>query len=93
VDARFHREEKLGIYCKAYHVAAGQVEYEIVSTSGDTVYSAKEDLPAAARSEVAVQRFIDLHSFAPGDYSVRLKITDRIRGQQATTSSRLTVLE
>jgi GWxTD domain-containing protein len=87
VGARFQRDESLGIYCKAYHAGAGRVRYEIVSGAGETVYSAVEDLAAgAARSEVTIQRFIDLKGFAPGSYTLRLKVTDDSRQETPTAS-------
>jgi GWxTD domain-containing protein len=104
VDAHFRREERLGVYCKAYHFAggsdsrgrSGQVEYEVVKAgTEERVYSAVEDLSqagGAARSEVTIGRFVDLRDFAPGSYTIRLKVTDSNRGQTATQSATFTVL-
>jgi GWxTD domain-containing protein len=91
IDARFSRDERLGIYCQAYNLTpllSAQVEYEIVNTATQQkVYSALEDL-----SQPTIHRFVDLKDFAPGSYTLRLNITDRGRGQTATASAGFTVL-
>ena len=104
VDARFRREERLGVYCKAYHFGAGlaagglsgEVEYEIVRVgTEEKVYSEIADLSQVAggpRTEATIQKFVDLSQFAPGSYRIRLKITDRHRGQTLTPSATFTVL-
>ena len=104
VDGRFHREERLGVYCKAYHFGAGstggglagQVEYEIVKVgTGEKVYSATTDLgqvPRGPRTEATIERFVDLKEFAPGQYTMRLRITDSHRGQTLESSAKFTVL-
>src|SRR5215472_13601896 len=104
VDARFHREERLGVYCKAYHFGAAstgrglarQDEYEIVQAGiGEKVYSATTDLEQVARgprTEATIERFVDLKEFAPGQYTMRLRITDSHRGQTLESSAKFTVL-
>jgi hypothetical protein len=104
VDARFDRGERLGAYCKVYGVgtglagggSSGQVEYEIVRAgTEEKVYSATEDFPqgaGAARGEFTIERFVELREFAPGSYTIRLKITDAGSGRTVSPSASFTVL-
>ena len=93
VDARFERGESLGIYCKVYHASEGaEAEYEIVNAgTGEQVYSDRENL-SRGRAEVTIERFVELRGFAPGEYRVRLKITDRERGETVMPSAGFSVL-
>jgi hypothetical protein len=104
VDGRFHREERLGVYCKVYNFSAGlagdglsgQVEYEIVKAgTEEKVYSATTDLSQGAggpRTQATIEKFVDLREFTPGSYTMRLKIRDNHRGQTSTPSTTFTVL-
>jgi len=90
VDRRFRREERLGIYCKVYHPAGAQVEYEVVrSGRGDGVYSAAEEL--AGRPEATLERWVDLRGFEPGAYTVRVKVTGP-NGETVRASAQFTVM-
>ena len=93
LDARFQRSEKLGVYCKVYHVgAAGQVEYEIVRAgTEERVYGDAQGLAVGAgRTEVTIERFVDLAGFVPGQYVLRLRIAGG--GQRVTSSAAFAVL-
>jgi hypothetical protein len=103
VDEVFKRDEKLGIYMKLYnlgsdetsHKPVGQVEYEIVKKgSNERVATLKEDLsqlPNASANQVTLEKFLNLNGFAPGQYTVRLKITDKAKNQVLTPSADFTV--
>jgi GWxTD domain-containing protein len=104
VDEIFRRDEKLGIYLKVYNLGAdeasrkpvGNVEYEIVKKgSNEVVATLKEELgelPDASASQVTLEKFLNLNSFAPGQYIIRLKITDRMKNQVLTPSANFTVI-
>jgi hypothetical protein len=99
----FRRDETLGIYMKMYNFGVdeqtrkpqGEVQYEVVKTgSAEPIVSKTEDvakLPQASGSQVTVQQLLRLEKFAPGSYTLRLKITDKNRNQVLTRSAQFTV--
>jgi GWxTD domain-containing protein len=103
VDDIFKRSEKMGIYMKVYnlgvdentHKPVGEVEYQIVKkASNETVAVLKEDLsqiPNASSSQVTIEKFLNLNGLDPGQYTVRLKITDKAKNQVLTPSADFTV--
>jgi hypothetical protein len=103
VDDVFRRDEKLGIYMKVYnlgsdentHKPAGEVEYEIVKKgSNEKIATLKEDLselPDASGNQVTLEKFLNLNTLSPGQYTVRLKITDKAKNQVLTPSADFTV--
>jgi len=104
VDETFKRDEKLGIYLKVYNLGSdetsrkpiGDVEYEIVKKgSNEIVATLKEnlaELPDASANQVTLEKFLNLNSFAPGQYTIRLKITDKTKNQVLTPSANFTVI-
>ena len=104
VDEVFKRDEKMGIYLKVYNfgtdgdsrVPSGQVEYEVVKNGTDEpIYTFTEnvsDIPGASSSQVTIEKLLPLNSLAPGQYTIRLKITDKNRNQTLTPSAKFTVV-
>jgi GWxTD domain-containing protein len=103
VDEIFKREEKLGIYMKVYnlgsdensHKPVGEVEYNLIKKgSNETVASFKEslsELPDASATQVTLEKFLNLKGLDPGQYTVKLKITDKTKNQVLTPSADFTV--
>jgi hypothetical protein len=103
VDSVFKRDEKMGIYLKFYnfegdektHKPVGQVEYELVkSGSNAKVFDFSEDLaqvPGASASQVTIEKLLPLKDLAPGQYTIRIKVTDKNRNQVLTPSAQFTV--
>jgi GWxTD domain-containing protein len=103
VDDVFKHDEKMGIYMKVYnlgsdentHKPVGEVEYEIVKKgSNEKIASMKEDLgalPDASGTQVTLEKFLNLNGLDPGQYTVRLKITDKTKNQVLTPSADFTV--
>jgi len=103
LDDVFKREEKLGIYMKLYnmgtdettHKPVGSVEYQVLKKgSNETIAVLSEDmaeLPDASSSQVTVQKFLNLNTLTPGQYTLRLKITDKTKNQVLTPSADFTV--
>jgi len=99
----FKRDEKMGIYLKLYnfegdektHKPVGQVDYEVVkSGSTDAVLNFSEDIaqiPGASASQVTIEKLLPLKNLAPGQYTIRLKVTDKNRNQILTPSAQFTV--
>jgi GWxTD domain-containing protein len=103
VDDVFKREEKMGIYFKIYNfgtegdnrVPSGEVTYEVVKNgTNETIFEATEDvakIPGASANQVTVEKLLPLNSLAPGQYTLRVKITDKNRNQVLTPSAQFTV--
>jgi GWxTD domain-containing protein len=99
----FRRDETLGIFMKMYNFGVeeqtrkpqGDIQYEVVRTgSAEPLVSQTEDvakIPEASGSQITVQKFLRLDKFAPGSYTLRLKITDKNRNQVLTRSAQFTV--
>jgi GWxTD domain-containing protein len=99
----FRRDETLGIYMKVYNFGMGEgsrkpqgeVSYEVVKTgTADPIVAATRDLgtmPDASGSQVTLQERLRLEQFAPGSYTIRIKITDKNRNQTLTQSAPFTV--
>ncbi len=101
-SATFANDEKLGFYVQLYHFvpdpmthkASGSIEYQVVNNSHQTVLNYTEevsDIPGAT-SRVVVEKLIPLASFAPGSYTLKLRVTDRIRNQTISPSAAFTVI-
>ena len=99
----FKRDEKMGIYLKAYNFEAddktrkpaGQVEYELTKNgSNEKVFDFSEDvtkIPNASASQITIEKLLPLKDLAPGQYTLHLKITDQKRNQVLTPSAQFTV--
>jgi hypothetical protein len=93
----------MGIYLKLYnfegdektHKPSGQVDYEVVKNgSTEAVLTFSEDLgqiPGASASQVTIEKLLPLKSLAPGQYTIRVKVTDKNRNQVLTPSAQFTV--
>jgi len=94
----------MGIYLKVYNfgtdgesrVPSGQVQYEVIKTGTDEpIYTFTEevaDIPGASSNQVTIEKLLPLNSLAPGQYTIRLKITDKNRNQVLTPSAKFTVV-
>jgi hypothetical protein len=50
-----------------------------------------EQLPDASTNQVTLEKFLNLNDLTPGQYTVRLKITDKTKNQVLTPSADFTV--
>jgi GWxTD domain-containing protein len=103
MDDVFKRDEKMGIYLKLYnfgaeegtHLPSGQVEYEVVKNgTNERIFNFTEEvaqIPGASANQVTVEKLLPLNSLAPGQYTLRLKVTDKNRKQTLTPSVQFTV--
>jgi cell division protein YceG involved in septum cleavage len=93
----------MGIYLKLYNFGPdektqkpnGQIEYQIVKNgSNEKIFDYTEDvasLPGASASQVTVQYMLPLQTLQPGQYTLKLKITDKNRNQTLTPTAQFTV--
>jgi len=102
ISNTFRRDEKMGIYMKAYNFGAdekqkpsGQVDYEIVKNgSSEKVLEFSQALsaiPGASVSQVTLEQLLPLKSLQPGQYTLKIKVTDSIRNQSLTPNVTFTV--
>ena len=103
VTESFKQDEKMGIYFKLYNFGpdektqkpSGQIEYQVVKNgSNEKIFEFTEDiasLPGASASQVTVEKLLPLKKLQPGNYTLKLKITDRNRNQTLTPTAQFTV--
>jgi GWxTD domain-containing protein len=102
VNETFRRDEKLGIYLQLYNFEPdaktkkpdGAVEYEIFKKdTNEKVFEYTEDISTApgAAAQVVIEKLLPLQTLEPGQYVLKLKVTDRKRNQTLTPSATFTV--
>ena len=99
----FRRDERMGIYVQLYNFAPdektqtpnGTIEYEVIKNgSNQKVFEYSEEvttIPDASAQQVTVEKLLPLGSLEPGQYTLKLKVTDRNRNQVLTPSATFTV--
>jgi 5-hydroxyisourate hydrolase-like protein (transthyretin family) len=99
----FRRDEKMGVYLQFYnfgldektHKPSADITYEIVKVGSNekvieqTEHS--ETIAGASGSQITIERLLPLKTLAPGQYELRIKVTDKIRNQTLTPSAKFTV--
>lgn len=99
----FRRDERMGIYVQLYNFGAdektqkpdGQIEYEVVKNgNNEKVFDFSEnvkDLPGASPQQVTVEKVLPLQKLDPGQYTLKMKVTDRLKNQILTPTATFTV--
>jgi GWxTD domain-containing protein len=99
----FKQGETMGIYTEFYNLGMdektkkpqGTIEYEVVNNADNkTVMSQTEDLTTLQNASaflVTVEKKLPLHSLAPGRYTLKLKIDDKLKNRSLTPSAQFTV--
>lgn len=98
----FSRDEKLGIYAQFYNFEqdqatkkpSGTIQYEIVKNgSNQKVFDYTEDVSAlqGGSTQITVEKLLPLKTFEPGSYTLRMKVTDKVRNQTLTPTATFTV--
>jgi hypothetical protein len=105
LDATFNTSERLGIYEHFYNFAAddktkkpnGSIEYSVMKSGTDEkAFDYTEEisnLPGASAQQVTIAKLLPLDKLTPGQYTLQLKVTDRIRNQTFAPSATFTVTE
>jgi hypothetical protein len=107
-EANFHRELAIGLIESIVHTGDGRgfdsawtvfrvkEEYEVLKAGVDKpIIDDTEDLTQianAAASQVTIQKLLPLKTLDPGQYTIRLKVTDKIRNKVLTQSAQFTVI-
>jgi len=103
VNARFRRDEKFYFYMQLYnfetdqitHKPDGEIQYEVIKNgTNEKVLEFSEDLTklTGGATQMVVEKGLPLQDFAPGDYTLRIKVTDKKRNETLTPSATFTVL-
>jgi len=102
VSESFRRDEKMGIYLQLYnfaqdektHKPSGEIQYEVVKNgSNEKIFDFSEDLSKVpgASTQITIEKLLPLQNLAPGQYTLRLKVQDKIKNQTLTPSAQFTV--
>ena len=106
VTDTFRRDEKMGIYFQLYNFAPddktqkpnGQIEYQIVKNgSNQKLVDWTENLsdakayPGASAQQVTVEKLLPLARYEPGQYTLKMTVTDKNRNEVLTPSATFTV--
>ena len=98
----FKRAEKMGIYMKLYNFEAeeksnkanGSIEYEIVRTADNSKViefsEALTELEGSA-SQMILKKLLPLSNMEPGQYTLKIKVTDKLRNQTLTQSAQFSI--
>jgi hypothetical protein len=99
LNETFKREEKMGIYVQFYNFAQdektrklnGQIQYEVIKNgTNEKIFDFTEEVGGTS-SQVTIEKLLPLKNLAPGQYTLRLKVTDKTRNQTLTPSAQFTV--
>ncbi|MGI8960697.1 MAG: GWxTD domain-containing protein [Bryobacteraceae bacterium] len=103
VDDTFKQDETMGIYTEFYNLGmdektkkpTGSIEYNVVNKANNqTVMSQTEDLgsiPNASAFLITVEKKLPLKALPPGNYTLKLKVVDKLKNQTLTPSAAFTV--
>jgi GWxTD domain-containing protein len=103
VDDTFKQDETMGIYTEFYNLGmdektkkpTGSIQYDVVNKANNqTVMTQTEDLnsiPNASAFLVTVEKKLPLKALPPGNYTLKLKVVDKLKNQTLTPSAAFTV--
>ncbi len=102
IDETFKQNETMGIYTEFYNFGMdqktkkpeGTVTYDVVNAQNKTVLTQTEPLttiPNASAFLVTVEKKLPLKTLAPGKYTLKLVVTDKLRNQSISPSAQFTV--
>ena len=88
----FRQDEKMGIYMKAYNFGpdekqkpSGTVDYEVVKKgTTEKIFEFSEPvsaIPGASTSQVTIEKLLPLKTLKPGEYTLKMKVTDSVKKQ------------
>jgi GWxTD domain-containing protein len=101
LSATYTRGQPAGIYLQVYNAAIDQTTLRpavdvvyVLLRDGKELQKQSEDWREVndAGQRLTLTRLIDTRSFAPGEYEIRIKISDRITGQVVSPSAKFTIV-
>jgi hypothetical protein len=99
----FKQDEKMGIYLQLYNFGPdektqkpnGTIEYEVVKNgTNEKIFDFAEDVakvPDASAQQVTIEKLLPLQSLKPGQYTLKMKVTDKNRNQTLSPNATFTV--
>ncbi len=99
----FKRGEKMGIYLQLYNFTPDEktqkpnatIEYEVVKNgTTEAIFQFSEDASAvdgASANQVTVEKVLPLQTLQPGQYTLKMKVTDKNSNQTLNQSATFTV--
>jgi hypothetical protein len=99
ISRSFQRGESMGIYFQVYEMAGsrpnGTLEYQVIQNGANVpVLEIKEEMsavPNASAQQVTVEKLFPLAGLEPGEYTLKIVITDRNRNQALTPTATFSV--
>jgi GWxTD domain-containing protein len=103
IDNTFRHDEKMGIYLQLYNFGpdektqkpSGSIEYEVTKNgTNEKIFEFSEEiakLPDASAQQVTIEKLLPLQTLKPGQYTLKMKVTDRNRNQTLTPTATFTV--
>ncbi len=93
IDGEFHPDERMEVYFKIYNAsgdaaAAREIAYE-VTRNGEPVL--RQTSETGSPAELAIRKTLDLSTFAPASYTLRVTVTDKVTGKSITRQVPFTV--
>lgn len=99
---KFKRDEKMGIYMQLFNFQPdeatakpqGTVEYEILKNSDNSkVLEFSEDVAGltGSASQLTIEKLLPLQSLEPGQYTLRIKVTDKLKNETLTQQAQFTI--
>lgn len=104
INETFKRNEKMGIYMQLYNFAPdestqkpnGSIEYVVVRNgTNESIFEFTEEIASiegASASQTTIEKVLPLQSLEPGEYTLRMKVTDRNRDETLTPEATFTVI-
>jgi len=104
VTETFKRDEKMGIYLQLYNFVPDEktqrpnatVQYEVVRTgSNEKIFEFSEEvqkMEGSSAQQYTIEKILPLQTLEPGDYTLRLKVTDRNNNSTLTPSATFKVI-
>jgi len=101
VSGAYHRGSPVGIYMQIYNAGIDQttlrpsvdVEYALLK-DGKEIFKQAEDWRGNSDSgqRLTLARLLDSRNLNPGDYSIEVRVRDRVSGQSLVQTAKFTVL-
>lgn len=104
VTETFKRNEKMGIYLQLYNFVPDEktqkpnavVQYEVVRNgSNEKIFEFSEEVQkvdGASAQQYTIEKLLPLQNLEPGDYTLRLKVTDKNNNTTLTPSATFKII-
>ena len=71
---------------------SGSIQYEVTKSGSDKkIFEFSEELTGSTGTEVTIEKLLPLKTLEPGQYKLKMKVTDKLRNQTLTPQATFTV--